>query len=173
MTPTRRQLVQAALVGAGGLALYSSGLSADAVIDIEMRGTPRGTSVWFDPVGLHIEPGQTVRWINADSGNSHTATAYHPANDGRPLRVPEGAEAWDSGYLLPAESFSLTLNQEGVYDYVCIPHEMAGMVGRIVVGRPDRDPDEGDSSAVLPEGALATFPSVEEIMRNGVVAAPR
>jgi plastocyanin len=173
MTPTRRQLVQAALVGAGGLALYSSGLSADAVIDIEMRGTPRGTSVWFDPVGLHIKPGQTIRWINADSGNSHTATAYHPANDGRPLRIPEFAEPWDSGYLLPGESFSVTLGQDGVYDYVCIPHEVAGMVGRIVVGHPDRDLDDVDSLTGLPERALAAFPSVAEIVRNGVVAPPR
>ena len=39
----------------------------------------------------------------------------------------------DSGYLLPDEEFSLTLTRSGAYDYFCIPHEHAGMVGRIVV----------------------------------------
>jgi plastocyanin len=173
MRPTQRQLVQTALFGMGGLALHTRGLSADAVIDIEMRGTARGTSVWFDPVGLHIEPGQTIRWINADSGNSHTATAYHPANDGRPLRIPESAEPRDSDYLLLGASFSVTLSQDGVYDYLCIPHEMAGMVGRIVVGRPNYDPYEADDLDTLPQRALAAFPSVEEIIRRGVVPAPR
>ena len=32
------------------------------------------------------------------------------------------------------------LTVEGVYDYFCAPHEMAGMVGRIIVGRPGAQP---------------------------------
>ena len=30
----------------------------------------------------------------------------------------------------------MTFTVEGVYDYYCVPHEHAGMVGRIVVGTP-------------------------------------
>ena len=33
-------------------------------------------------------PGDTVRWLNVDPGNAHTATAYHPANSDRPRRIP-------------------------------------------------------------------------------------
>jgi hypothetical protein len=33
-------------------------------------------------------------------------------------------------------SFEVTLTVEGVYDYYCTTHEMAGMVGRIIVGQP-------------------------------------
>ena len=42
---------------------------------------------------------------------------------------------------MPGESFEVELTEPGVYDYFCIPHEHAGMVGRIVVGGPG--PDDG------------------------------
>jgi len=105
-------------------------------IEIVMGGRRDGSHVWFDPIGLHMKPGQTIRWINRDAGNSHTATAYHPDNFGRPRRIPWAARPWDSDYLLPGESFSITPTKPGVYDYYCAPHEHAGMVGRIIVGSP-------------------------------------
>jgi len=139
-----------------------------------MQGNPDGSHVWFDPVGLRIEPGQTIRWINLDPGNSHTATAYHPKNFERPLRIPEEAEPWNSDYLLPNESFVVTLNVEGVYDFYCVPHEHAGMVGRIIVGQPGRSSTSSAStqptgSEPVPESALRAFPPVNEIMRRGIV----
>ena len=118
-----------------------------------MQGNADGSQVWFDPIGLRIEPGQTIRWINLDPGNSHTATAYHPKNFERPLRIPEGAEPWNSDYLLPNESFSVTLKVEGVYDFFCVPHEHAGMVGRIIVGQPGRSPDEPTRRRKRPAGS--------------------
>src|SRR3954471_14263383 len=106
-----------------------------AVVEVRMRSDPDGARVGFDPVGLQGAPGTTVRW--AVEADVHTATAHHPANGGRPLRIPEHAAPWDSGYLAePGETFEVTLTVEGVYDYFCAPHEAAGMVGRIVVGRP-------------------------------------
>jgi plastocyanin len=108
-----------------------------------------------------------VRWVV--EANVHTATAYHPANGGRPLRIPEGAAPWDTGYLVePGQTFEVALTAEGVYDYFCAPHEVAGMVGRIIVGRPGgpgaRPPGEG-----VPPLARAAFPSVERIMAEGIV----
>jgi plastocyanin len=149
-------------------------LLADAPVEIRMQGNPDGSHVWFDPVGLRIEPGQTIRWINLDPGNSHTATAYHPKNFERPLRIPEDAEPWNSDYLLPNESFVVTLNVEGVYDFYCVPHEHAGMVGRIIVGQPGRSSTSSTStqptgSEPVPESALRAFPPVNEIMRRGIV----
>jgi plastocyanin len=147
---------------------------ASEPVEIRMQGNTDGSHVWFDPVGLRVEPGQTIRWINLDPGNSHTATAYHPKNFERPQRIPEGAEPWDSDYLLPNESFSVTLTVEGVYDFYCVPHEHAGMVGRIIVGQPGRSPAASVSAQAaggepLPEIALQAFPSIDEIMRRGVV----
>jgi plastocyanin len=139
--------------------------------EIRIRGDATGARVGFDPVGLRIRPGQTIRWTNGDAGNSHTTTAYHPANFGRPRRIPAAATPWDSDYLLPEEGFSVTLTVEGVYDYFCVPHEHAGMVGRIIVGNPDADAWMQDprAGADLPQPALNGFPPVAEIMGKGIV----
>lgn len=170
---SRRHILR---IGGGllaGLALPRLPLAAEAV-EIRMQGNADGSQVWFNPIGLRIKPGQTIRWVNLDPGNSHTATAYHPKNFERPLRIPEGAEPWNSDYLLPNESFSVTLKDEGVYDFFCVPHEHAGMVGRIIVGEPDRSSiDSGPAQAAggepIPKIALRAFPSVDEIMRRGIV----
>ena len=127
-------------LGAGGLLLagLSTPLSSwgrEKRTRIEMRSSLDGGKVWFDPIGLLVEPGTTVRWLN--QANVHTATAYHPDNDDHSLRVPKKAKPWDSGYLVnPGDSFEIFLSEPGVYDYYCLPHENAGMVGRIIVGSP-------------------------------------
>jgi plastocyanin len=174
VTISRRSVLQ---IGGGvlaGLAWPRLPLAGEAV-EIRMQGNTDGSHVWFDPVGLRIEAGQAIRWVNLDPGNSHTATAYHPKNFEHPLRIPEGAEPWNSDYLLPNETFSVTLHVEGVYDFFCIPHEHAGMVGRIIVGQPGRRPPAASVSAQaaggepIPEIALQAFPPVDEIMRRGIV----
>jgi plastocyanin len=144
---------------------------AGEIVEIVMQGRGDGSRVWFDPIGILVDPGQTVRWTNRNAGNSHTSTAYNPENFGRPLRMPESAEAWNSDYLLPNESFSVTPTVPGVYDYYCVPHEHAGMVGRIVVGAPEQGDwmDAPDADGDLPEIALKAFPAVEDIMRDKVV----
>ncbi|MEX2080046.1 MAG: plastocyanin/azurin family copper-binding protein, partial [Dehalococcoidia bacterium] len=175
--PTRRQIIcrGGAMCAALGLPRFAFA-AADDTVDVVMGGRPDGSHVWFDPMGLLLRPGQTVRWTNRDSGNSHTTTAYHPANLGRSRRIAEAAKPWDSDYLLPGESFAVTLTQPGVYDYYCQPHEHAGMVGRLVVGEPPSDgwwttgtlTADGD----LPEIALRAFPDIEAILAAGYVPPP-
>lgn len=133
MKLSRRQTL--ALGGSFALALGVRAQGAAPVV-IEMAGTARGEHVWFTPHGLAIEPGSTVRFVNNDPVNAHTATAYHPDLSGRPRRIPRGAEAWDSGFLMPGDTFEVRLTMPGVYDYYCRPHEYAGMAGRILVGTP-------------------------------------
>lgn len=163
-----------ALVTGGAFAALAAlpvRVRGDAPVIITMKGAGGGARVWFSPQGVAVAPGTTVRFVNDDPGNSHTATTYHPDIEGRQLRIPEGAAAWDSDYLLPGETFEVTLTVPGVYDYYCFPHEMAGMVGRFVVGRPGDEgfapeaPDSGD----LPEAAAKNFPAVEDILANGLV----
>ena len=138
---------------------------------IEMSGTARGERVWFRPRGIAVAPGATIRFVNRDPGNSHTATAYHPDNYERTRRIPQAAMPWDSGFLLPDESFEVTLTLPGVYDYYCIPHEMAAMAGRIVVGTPDDPGWEGPATDTVDVSAevLAALPGVEEILALGRV----
>ena len=153
----------------GGLLLAAPALrrvSAADVVEIRMRSDPEGAHVDFDPIGLRVAPGTTVRWVV--EANVHTATAYHPSNLDHPLRIPRAALPWDSDYLMPGESFAVELTEPGVYDYFCIPHEHAGMVGRIVVGGPG--PDDGvRPDGDLPDVALRAFPPVEAILRKGMV----
>nr|WP_165403398.1 plastocyanin/azurin family copper-binding protein [Rhizobium leguminosarum] len=170
MTVARRNVLG---LGGGLLAVLSLSrhdVRAQEVVEIRMQGRADGSHVWFDPIGVLIKPGQMIRWINQNPGNSHTTTAYHPANFGKPLRIPEAANSWDSDYLLPDESFSVTFTEHGVYDYYCIPHEHAGMVGRIIVGEAHGSWMESvAASSGLPDEALKAFPMVEEIMAKRIV----
>lgn len=152
--------------GLGAALLLPRALRAATIEVVEMRGTARGERIWFAPNGLAVAPGTTVRFVNRDQGNSHTATAYHPANFDRLRRIPAAAEPWDTDFLLPGESAEVTLKAPGVYDYYCIPHEMAAMVGRIVVGHPDDPNWEGAAPATDDVSAevLAALPLVEEIL---------
>lgn len=166
----RRQVL---LLGGGVLATLGLPhlLRAAPVETIEMKGTARGEHVWFAPVGLAVPVGTTVRFVNRDPGNSHTATAYHPEVFDRARRIPKAAAPWDSDFLLPGESFEVMLSAPGVYDYYCIPHEMAGMVGRIVVGQPGDPGWQGPvpDTEDLDPAALAAFPQVDEILARGRV----
>jgi plastocyanin len=174
---TRRELLQAGGLWLAGLGAGRGARSAE-IIEIQMKSDRLGAEVWFDPVGVWIEPGTTIRWVVTE--NVHTTTAYHPKNDGHSLRMPEAAEPWDSGFLVKkGDHFGVTLTIEGVYDYYCMPHEAAGMVGRIVVGRPGGpgmlpfDYFKGrlgtEGWKPIPEAAQTAFPSVERIMTDRTV----
>jgi plastocyanin len=172
-------LTRRAVFWAGGGLLVNAALSrhssAADMIEIHMRSDPSGGVVGFDPVGLFIQPGQTVRWVCDD--NVHTATAYSPENENHSLRIPKEAQSWASEFLLPGQQFELRLAVEGVYDYFCAPHEVAGMVGRLVVGRPigpgtlpfDYFKVRGETWDSVPPAAQQAFPTVSDIMENKVV----
>jgi plastocyanin len=186
---TRREFLAASGAVLGGLAIPDF-LRAEAInagqqtghmpgiANIVMRSDETGADVWFDPIGILIKPGQTVRWTVKD--NVHTTTAYHPRNGNHSLRIPEKAMPWDSGFLVnPGDHFDVTLLVEGVYDYYCTPHEMSGMVGRIIVGKPagpgalPYDYFNGRPGTAkwepVPEAARKEFPSVKRIMQEKVV----
>ena len=170
MRPSRRMVLT---LGGGALATLTMSVRVTAAPTeiIEMRGTARGERIWFAPRGLAVASGTTFRFVNRDPGNSHTSTAYHPDIFDRKRRIPEGAQPWDSDFLLPGESFDVLLAGPGVCDSYCLPHEMAGMVGRIVVGRPDDAGWEGPSADMedVMTDALTMFPPVAEILQRGRV----
>ena len=49
---------------------------------------------YFDPAGLFIEKGETVRWVGGDQ--EPTVTAFHPSNYNHELRIPENAKPFNS-----------------------------------------------------------------------------
>jgi plastocyanin len=120
-----------------------------------------GTEYYFDPIGLFVEPGTTVEWVN-ESG-AHSSTAYAEGTGGAQVtRIPEGTAPWNSGILAePGATFSYTFETEGTYDYFCIPHKALGMVARVVCGEPsglEDDPPDGDvpsEQAIVEQGAIS------------------
>ena len=70
----------------------------------------------FSPNPVEVRVGETVTWINDDSGR-HTVTS----KDG----------VFDSGMMGKGQSFSFTFDKAGEYPYFCEPHP--NMVGTVVV----------------------------------------
>src|SRR6056297_2958432 len=105
--------------------------------EVELGGAPpdpetgRPPSFFFDPVGLHVSPGDVVQFSVAT--NDHTVTAYHPAH-GFQLRVPEEVPPFSSPVVPGGGAWLYRFDREGVYDVYCGPHHAFGMVMRIVVG---------------------------------------
>jgi plastocyanin len=87
----------------------------------------------FVPDTVRIRVGERVHWMNT-SALPHTVTA-HPdrVRDPGQVELPEGAEPFDSGIVLPGEGFVHRFERAGTYRYVCTPHDLAGMVGVVVV----------------------------------------
>ena len=140
----------------------------------------------FTPQIVHVEPGATVEWL-VETGR-HDVTAYH--EDTRsfmhqaPHRTPDGVGPWRSDVLDgPGASYERTFDVEGVYDYVdkqqvCVSHEVAGNVGRVVVGWPDPDdepamqPLTDEERSELPSQVKNAFEMFEEETRPVLEAGP-
>ncbi|AEM56851.1 copper-binding protein [Haloarcula hispanica N601] len=97
----------------------------------------------YEPKKIQVEAGTTVTFENVGS-IGHTVTAYEE-------EIPDGADYFASGgfdslqaakdgysngqegNIPKGESYEVTLETTGTYEYYCIPHEMNGMVGTIKV----------------------------------------
>ncbi|SRR6185312_12580736 len=170
-----RALVAACLAVA---AMSGQAPAVAATVEIKLVQTPAGDA-YFDPAGVRIAAGDTVRWVQISG--FHSVTAYHPGNDNHELRIPASAQPWDSDILLAdypkrGSTFEHRFTVPGVYDYFCKPHEMAGMVGRIVVGDPGDGPGTrpfgyapGKHWKPVPEVAQKAFPPVAEILQKVTV----
>ncbi len=110
-------------------------MQADTVT-VKVLGTAEDAR--FEPVVIQVQPGDVIRFEVIEG--LHTVTAYHPGNR-RPLRIPEGADAFDSGPLTAGQSWLLNIEKKGVYDYFCLPHERMGHAGRILSGEVEEIPD--------------------------------
>ena len=88
----------------------------------------------FVPTEITIKAGDTVEWRNIGS-IPHTVTADPKrAPSSRNIELPDGAEAFDSGWVMRGQWFRYTFSEPGVYRYVCLPHERARMLGTVIVG---------------------------------------
>jgi uncharacterized protein (TIGR03118 family) len=80
----------------------------------------------FQPADVTIKVGDTVTWTNTGSF-THTSTSGTTTGG---ARHPDGL--WDSGSILPGQTFSHTFSKAGVFPYYCTPH-FTSMVGTVNV----------------------------------------
>ena len=99
--------------------LATSAYAAEQEIKMLDIGSDKAPMV-FEPAVLKIAPGDTVTFIPTNKGHNVESKI-----------VPEGAEAFKSEL---DEKYSVKLEKEGVYVYVCPPHSMMNMAGVIQVG---------------------------------------
>jgi plastocyanin/LysM repeat protein len=92
----------------------------------------------FRPRMTTVQVGETLTWVN-DGANEHTTTS--------------DSDLWDSGTLRPGDDFSFTFEEAGIYTFYCEFHRSRGMVGSVVVTRPD-----GSAGPARPEAPAAPRP---------------
>ncbi len=136
--PTRRSILRLffTLALTAGLAACFS--EEPELMDPDGNGEPAAvvemtSQLTFSPRNVTIRVGERVRWRNV-SNVVHTATADPSlANDRSHVRLPAGAETFNSGDVPAGGQYTRTFTVPGRYDYFCIPHEAAGMLGSITV----------------------------------------
>lgn len=115
---------------------------------------------FFDPVGLHVKPGEIVNFTTHNG--LHTVTSFHPKYEGFPKRVPTD-HALTSPPVVEGDSWLYKFTTKGVYDLMCLPHLGLGMVIRIVVFDPEEDSLD---DATFDEYGSLPIPAANEVLTD-------
>ncbi len=91
----------------------------------------------YSPEPIEIDSGQTVTWFNGDT-ISHTVTS------GQDGDLDEG-NLFDSDAIIPNQSYSLTFESPGEFNYYCIYHPT--MVGEVIVDGANTPSTTSDDSS--------------------------
>lgn len=100
-----------------------------------------------------ITAGDTVKWVWRSSGHSTTRD--------------DSPEAWNSDIQDGPFSFAQRFSTPGTYAYHCIPHQIFGMVGTVVVL-----PATGTSTTLPPERSTTTSTSTSTSTTTTTVTLP-
>ncbi len=158
----RREFLATASGATGGVAAASAGAAGTASAQ-EQHTVNMTDGLNFEPASITVAPGDTVVWENTGS-IGHSVTAYEDD-------IPEEAEYWasggfdsedaargaytagdpDSGDVPGGESYEHTFEVTGTYEYFCIPHESAGMLGTVEVQEGANEEEAGGGGPTSPE----------------------
>lgn len=168
-TINRRDALKQCVSGILPLALPRWGMEAliaDDLPVINIDNDYRRGQWYFDPVGVYIGKGETLRWQASEPGA--TVTAFHPSNGNHELRIPEAARPFDSGVLgdMRKNTFAWTFDVEGTYDYYSRYHEVLGMVGRIVVGSPGGPAEMNPPGYGGRDGRAVFYPAAAKLLES-------
>ncbi len=91
-------------------------------VTVEVGVQANGGAYGFGPPAVHVDNGATVEWDWTGDG-SHNV-------------VSNGDGPLDSGEAVSSSgvNYEHTFEEDGIYNYVCVPHEGLQMKGSIVVG---------------------------------------
>ncbi|WP_049903109.1 plastocyanin/azurin family copper-binding protein [Halococcus agarilyticus] len=134
----RAFLGTAAGVVAVGLAGCTGQSSEQGDYDIGMS-----SSAFLQPENFEPQVGESVVWRNTGS-RTHTVTAYESQIPDEATFFASGGfegtdaarDAWlqgGGGGIGSGETFEVTFDVPGTYDYFCIPHERGGMRNEFTV----------------------------------------
>ena len=88
-------------------------IQADVIIPIKVsRPGCDIEDICYIPPNIVVEKGKSVTWLNEDS-------SFHSVTSGF---YPEPSGLFDSGHLDPYQSYTLSFDEYGVYDYFCTLH---------------------------------------------------
>jgi len=102
--------------------IASTSFAAEHVV--EMKNMGADGSMVFEPAVLNAAVGDTVRFVATDMAHNSVSI------DGM---IPAGASGWQGAMN---QEVTVTLDEEGVYVYQCVPHLALGMIGVIVASEP-------------------------------------
>jgi plastocyanin len=93
---------------------------------------------FFSPADVTVEPGTTVTWVN-EGTVPHTVTS----DDGQ----------FDSGVLMPGDSYTVMFKGQGTITYHCAIHP--SMTGSVTVGTPPTGGASGQTMMGQSAGMMA------------------
>ena len=109
--------------------IYLAALALVLIVVIAPSATAQGMTTtttqlsiqdfFFSPADVTVEPGTTVTWVN-EGTVPHTVTS----DDGQ----------FDSGVLMPGDSYTVMFKGQGTITYHCAIHP--SMTGSVTVGTP-------------------------------------
>jgi halocyanin-like protein len=90
---------------------------------VEVGVEANGGAYGFGPAAIHVDNGATVQFEWTGNGGGHNV-------------VSDGDGPLDSGSAVSSAgvNYEHTFEEDGIYPYVCVPHEGLGMKGAVVVG---------------------------------------
>lgn len=103
--------------------------------------TPQMVDFGYQPGWILVPPGTTVTWTNTGQQPHSATSAANP-------------QIFDTGVLPPGGSASYTFNDEGSFDYFCIPHPF--MRGKVIVDKNAPPPTSAAGGGTAGESGAVT-----------------
>ncbi|ESS07536.1 MAG: halocyanin domain protein [uncultured archaeon A07HB70] len=115
-------------------------------VTVQVGVEANGGAFGFGPAAVQVDPGTTVVWEWTGEGGQHNVVAQSGGDF-------ESELVGDAGF-----THEQTLEEEGVVQYYCQPHQSLGMKGVVVVGSVPEEGGggEGGEGGTDPQGVPGT-----------------